>query len=333
MREGGALGPDCPVETTAGTREFAAGDRVTFLRNERSLGVKNGSLGQVETISDRALRVRLDDGRRVDVELKTYGDLDHGYATTIHKSQGVTVDRGHVLASAHMDRHATYVALSRHRQDVVLHYDRETFATSQRLAQTLGRERAKDTTLDYAEPFASRRGLAVESAGSGRGGVFGSFTPGSKPQEPPPPETSLPALTRDFARAHAEIARMHGSDLPVLPHQQLALERASHALDRERPRLGKAMSGSAKAEPGLVDKARDADPRPLLQAAEAARQGGGKLGPESGARPNAGCGRLAASRPCRSGAPGDPSRALGRHDGLLQRDRRPGAVGRGSPNA
>ncbi|WP_081455395.1 hypothetical protein [Roseibium aggregatum] len=34
------------------------------------------------------------------------------YATTIHKSQGATVDRAYVLASATMDRHLTYVAMT-----------------------------------------------------------------------------------------------------------------------------------------------------------------------------------------------------------------------------
>ena len=51
-----------------------------------------------------------------------YAAVDHGYAATIHKSQGVTVDRTHVLATPGMDRHAAYVALSRHRDGVQLHY-------------------------------------------------------------------------------------------------------------------------------------------------------------------------------------------------------------------
>lgn len=283
MRQDGALGADHRVDTTRGERDFATGDRIMFLRNERSLGVKNGSLGTLEAVSDTALRVRLDDGRKVSVDLKACADLDHGYATTIHKSQGVTVDRAHVLASQHMDRHAAYVALSRHRDGVSLHYDRETFATAQSLAQTLGRERAKDTTLDYAEPFASRRGLEVAGGRGGQGGVFSGFTPRASPQAPMVPAADLGGLSRDFARAHGEAARMQGLDLPVLPHQQLALERASHALDRQRPGLSKVMTERATAEPALAARARDGDARPLLQAAEAMRQDGmrlGKAGPE-----------------------------------------------------
>jgi ATP-dependent exoDNAse (exonuclease V) alpha subunit len=41
--------------------------------------------------------------------------IDHGYAATVHKLQGVTMNRAHVLATPHMDRHAAYVGLTRHR--------------------------------------------------------------------------------------------------------------------------------------------------------------------------------------------------------------------------
>ena len=51
--------------------------------------------------------------RTVGFDLKAYADIDHGYATTIHKAQGITVDRTHVLATPGRDAHATYVALMR----------------------------------------------------------------------------------------------------------------------------------------------------------------------------------------------------------------------------
>src|SRR5690606_13739920 len=47
MREAGELGEEVKLEVTRGTRDFASGDRIMFLRNERGLGVKNGSLGTV----------------------------------------------------------------------------------------------------------------------------------------------------------------------------------------------------------------------------------------------------------------------------------------------
>ncbi|MBN9559161.1 MAG: Ti-type conjugative transfer relaxase TraA [Alphaproteobacteria bacterium] len=164
LRAAGALGPEQAVAIERGERLFARGDRIMFLRNERGLGVKNGTLGTVERVDGQGLTVRLDgagrqESRKITFGLGDYADLDHGYAATIHKAQGVTVDRAHVLASPHMDRHAAYVALTRHRDGVALHYGRDAFADAGRLARGLGRERAKDTTLDYETAFAERRGL------------------------------------------------------------------------------------------------------------------------------------------------------------------------------
>jgi ATP-dependent exoDNAse (exonuclease V) alpha subunit len=169
MRRAGELGPDCLVDTIRGERTFAVGDRIMFLRNERSLGVRNGSLGAVVAASARRMEVRLDDGRSVAFDLKDYADVEHGYAMTIHKSQGATVDFAHLLASPLMDRHAAYVALSRHRRAVSLHYGRDEVRDWRDLVRALSRERAKDTTLDYPSPDVLReRGPPAMNAGMAR---------------------------------------------------------------------------------------------------------------------------------------------------------------------
>jgi hypothetical protein len=171
LRDAGELRQDVRISAERGARDFASGDRIMFLKNERGMGVKNGTLGKVERVSPDSMAVRLDDGRQVAFDLKDYAHVDHGYAATIHKSQGVTVDQGHVLATPGMDRHSAYVALSRHRDGVQLHYGRDDFADDRRLVRTLGRERAKDMASDYpmyrdrdaeAQSFADRRGLSGE---------------------------------------------------------------------------------------------------------------------------------------------------------------------------
>ncbi|MBP9726686.1 MAG: Ti-type conjugative transfer relaxase TraA [Gammaproteobacteria bacterium] len=173
----GELGKDHLIETSRGPRTFAEGDRVYFLRNEnRELQVKNGTLGTIQKIEGNQLIVRLDavDGkqaRAVSVDLNKYNDLDHGYAATVHKAQGVTVDRTHVLASKHFDRHSTYVAMSRHRDGADLYVSKEDFPSMDRLSQSLSQERAKDVTLDYSKnrgfdapetPFAPPKEKTVE---------------------------------------------------------------------------------------------------------------------------------------------------------------------------
>ncbi|MGN6376430.1 MAG: Ti-type conjugative transfer relaxase TraA [Sphingomonas sp.] len=166
LRQSGELGDEVELSVTRGERSFARGDRVMFLRNERSLDVKNGTLGMIEQVSDISMTVATDSGREVRFDLKDYNDIDHGYAATIHKAQGMTVDRVHVLATPGMDRHAAYVALSRHRDRVDLHYGHDDFADHTRLARALSRERGKDMASDYQPPsaehaFAERRGITL----------------------------------------------------------------------------------------------------------------------------------------------------------------------------
>ena len=164
MRTAGDLGDDVRLTVERGARSFASGDRVMFLQNERGLGVTNGTLGTIEQVSTQSMTVQTDDGRSVQFDLKDYNKIDHGYAATIHKAQGMTVDRAHVLATPGMDAHASYVALSRHRDGVELHYGRDDFVGQDRLARTLSRDRAKDMASDYeqrdpAQDYAERRGI------------------------------------------------------------------------------------------------------------------------------------------------------------------------------
>jgi hypothetical protein len=161
LRAAGDLGDEVRVTVERGERSFASGDRVMFLQNERGLGVKNGTLGTVEQVGERSMSVHTDDGRNVSFDLKDYDRIDHGYAATIHKAQGMTVDRTHVLATPGLDAHGSYVALSRHRDGMDLHYGRDDFADENRLVSTLSRDRAKDMASDYepAQSYAERRGI------------------------------------------------------------------------------------------------------------------------------------------------------------------------------
>jgi Ti-type conjugative transfer relaxase TraA len=103
-------------------KSFAENERIYFTKNDEKLGVKNGSLGTVEKIS-RVKRgvfefgVKLDEGSYVLLRTDKYASLNHGYATTVHKSQGDTVDRSYILPERMMDRQAAYVAFTRHREE------------------------------------------------------------------------------------------------------------------------------------------------------------------------------------------------------------------------
>lgn len=164
-RNAGELGDEVSFATNVGRKWFAAGDRIAFLRNDAALDVKNGTLGTVEAGRDGALIVRLDGdkSRIVEVSERSYSSIAHGYAVTIHKAQGVTVDRAYVLATGGMDRALTYVAMTRHREHAELFAGRDDFQSFHAMAQRIGRGQVKQSTLDFLG-FAERRGDDRKSA-------------------------------------------------------------------------------------------------------------------------------------------------------------------------
>lgn len=170
--ERGLVGAGHVFNTSTGLRNFDIGDQIVFLRNDSALGVKNGMLGRVVEAAPGRIVAAVGEGesaRRIAAEHLSYRDVDHGYAMTVHKSQGATVDRVKVLASLSLDRNLTYVAMTRHREDMKLYYSRRSFALQDGLSKVLARQNAKETTLDYegrgryrhALSFAQNRGLDI----------------------------------------------------------------------------------------------------------------------------------------------------------------------------
>jgi Ti-type conjugative transfer relaxase TraA len=284
-RENGELAGEIAYQTTEGARAFAPGDRLLFRENNRDLGVKNGMLGTVERAEaaglaatgladDGRLVVRLDSakgpgqGRAVSVSMADYAAVDHGYATTIHKAQGATVDRAYVLASGTMDRHLTYVAMTRHRDEAQLYASREEFRAEGALSARLSRSQAKETTLDYDRAaYAQRRGMESEiivpqamrerstqeraadrqaEQPAQKRGMFDGLNlstargrpeaerPTREPAQRDAPDGLNRAVDR-YARAWTDAARMREQNLPVLEHQKVALRDAGGALDAARP--------------------------------------------------------------------------------------------------
>ena len=72
-------------------------------------------------LDPRGIYVRADGAEKsVLIDASDLGRVTRGYAVTIHKSQGLTVDHAMVLGSGMMDSHLGYVSLTRHRKGVSL---------------------------------------------------------------------------------------------------------------------------------------------------------------------------------------------------------------------
>jgi conjugative relaxase-like TrwC/TraI family protein len=100
------------------------GDVVVTRENRRRLTtsdggwVKNGDAWRVESLGDNGSLVltRTTSGARVTVDAAyTATNVELGYATTLHRAQGRTVDRAHCYVSPRTSRELLYVAMTRGR--------------------------------------------------------------------------------------------------------------------------------------------------------------------------------------------------------------------------
>lgn len=132
---------------------FAKGDRIYFLRTEKQIGVKNGTLGTVERIKGDKFVVNLDgkEARQAIFNINAYNNIDYGYAATVHKAQGVTVDYSYLLASRLFDKFLSCVGMTRHRINLQIHMADTEFKDFKDFIKCMSFDRTKEMAIDYAE--------------------------------------------------------------------------------------------------------------------------------------------------------------------------------------
>ncbi|MCB1394377.1 MobF family relaxase [Nitrobacter sp.] len=183
-REGVIQGGEAGIEAVtpsgqAARLEIARGDRIRFqLRNDR-LGVVNGTLATVIAVHTDPSQepntpgnIRIEaviDKRRISFVPTEVADergrarLGWAYASTVHGSQGMTVDRAVVLLDPQFDRHAVHVAASRARDETRLVVDRSQIDAL--MSSRLPLDRARQAEAASAE---ERRALLAGRLSTGR---------------------------------------------------------------------------------------------------------------------------------------------------------------------
>lgn len=175
-----AAGEVEPTGVVAGEQVVGVGEEVVTTRNDRRLmtsagaWVRNGDRWAVTARhGDGSLTVSHLDGRgRVVLPADYVGEeVSLAYALTVHKAQGVTVDRAVVVADEATTAEALYVGMTRGRHDNValavcdrLDDERqsEPVAAVDVLAAALGRVSAEQAALDVLrQELAASESLAV----------------------------------------------------------------------------------------------------------------------------------------------------------------------------
>ncbi|MFO3141582.1 Ti-type conjugative transfer relaxase TraA [Legionella pneumophila serogroup 1] len=143
--------------------KISTGERLLFRENNNVLGVRNGDTATVKEINVQQMKIQLDSGELLTIP-KEYKALDYAYALTVHKSQGMTAKKVRVLIdSKYWDRNLSFVAMTRHKEQLNIYADKENHSTEQTLKQTLSRSSTKDNVIDWPLDFATRAGFDSDS--------------------------------------------------------------------------------------------------------------------------------------------------------------------------
>ena len=99
--------------------------------------------GTITDINGKTIHLQLDgrEGRRIAFDASEFKDFRHGYAGTIYKGQGRTLDQTYLYHSEHWRSAASYVALTRHRDKAEVFVARNTARRSERIGAADGARR------------------------------------------------------------------------------------------------------------------------------------------------------------------------------------------------
>jgi Ti-type conjugative transfer relaxase TraA len=157
-RDRGELaGPDVRFETKHGPADFSPGDRVQFTDTLKPARIYNGNVGTITGINAETgvIRARLDAasgqvGREVVWSAADFDGFRHGYAGTIYKGQGRTLDHTYLYHTHHWRAAASYVALTRQRESAQVFVARETARDVTQLVRQMARGEIKAASVAWA---------------------------------------------------------------------------------------------------------------------------------------------------------------------------------------
>lgn len=142
LRARGRLGPDHVIQVAYGTEgktrpmPLAVGDQVRFNAKDKKLGLVNGSRARIDAIelleggghrieATLISDIKRDDGRTIAFDTREFSALAHGYASTVHKSQGQSKTEVYhyagETAGGVSDRQLALVAFTRMKQSYQLY--------------------------------------------------------------------------------------------------------------------------------------------------------------------------------------------------------------------
>ena len=269
-KERGELGEDHKFETKHGQLDFAERDRIQFTGTDKRKGLNSGAAGTIEHIEGDRIGVLLD-GRgekRLEFDAKAFQDFRHGYAGTIYKVQGSTLDQTYLYHSEHWRSAASYVALTRHRDKAELFASHDVAEDLKQLARQMARvddRRAASAFYENGIAPAAEPTIAAPAAPAGDQSMS-KYQPleqaAREAQEAADAEAhrleGLPKANADrLARQFEAMARQEKARLAFEAEQKRLAEEGREAAEKEKKR----QTENAEAAKAAEGEVRDAGHR------------------------------------------------------------------------
>ena len=202
------------------SKKFSIGDKILFKRNDHKIGVSNGTLGTIQNIqkdtSGYQVHVMLENGKKIQFSTDDYDHIDLGYAVTIHKSQGVTVDQSYVLGTRSFDKHLTYVAMSRHKEKAM-------FYTAEKSLPCFARDPKRHSIRDFEKEPIQKPSLFARL----KNGLLQMFNTKNIKHD-----RALMLLKAQQHKALQKLENQHKQDYQAYEQKPLQIK-TPHALQRE----------------------------------------------------------------------------------------------------
>ena len=226
-----------------GKETLHIGDRILITKNSKIRGLQNGDFGVITGIkkSPVEITVAFDNGETKSIRLKEFEDVQLGYATTVHKAQGATVDRAYVLGGGPLvDKHMGLVQASRSRFETMIFLEQDEEGDIAEYIKSMGEERLKILATNEELESSDVRTTTVKAE------VKATIEERRRAQHESGPEPKREELTTE--QSDPEAQREQLSSLEAEAKESFRKFHSVVLADRYRIRCEKAEEGKRKVE-------------------------------------------------------------------------------------
>ncbi|WP_371218679.1 AAA family ATPase [Orientia tsutsugamushi] len=131
----------------AGRKEsYMAGDRIVFQKSDKDLQIQNSEFATLTSVDKNEFVAKTDAGKEVSFDPSKI-QFKHGYASTVYKAQGASIKDVYVLHNGVSNISSSYVAMTRHIENLQLYCNKKATASINSLINQLSRPNDKSASI------------------------------------------------------------------------------------------------------------------------------------------------------------------------------------------